>query len=430
MSASSKTLAIVLGGGAGTRLYPLTQNRSKPAVPIGGKYRLIDIPVSNCLNSDIRRIFVLTQFNSASLNKHIKKAFHFDVFSKGFVDILAAEQTFDNAEWFQGTSDAVRQSIPRFKFHEFDYFLILSGDQLYQMDFAAVLDAHVASGSDVTVATIPVVADDATGFGIMKVNEDNVITDFVEKPAMEELHNWQSPVETKYSEEAKFYLASMGIYVFSKNQMYKMFDENPESIDFGKEIIPYAVRNDDYKITSYPYGGYWTDIGSISSFFAANLYLTQFLPNFNLYDNSSPIFTSSRMLSPSKIFGTRLTHTLLSDGCIIHAEVIEHAVIGIRSRIGPRTTVRETIIMGNDYYQSLDDVSEESQFKVLGIGKDCLLHRCIIDKNVKIGNNVRIVGDNSLEDSESDTFAIRQGIVIIKKGAYVPDNTVIGKPAS
>jgi len=430
MSVYSKTLAIVLGGGAGTRLYPLTQNRSKPAVPIGGKYRLIDIPVSNCLNSGIRKIFVLTQFNSASLNKHIKKAFHFDVFSQGFVDILAAEQTFDNAEWFQGTSDAVRQSIPRFQHHDFDYFLILSGDQLYQMDFAAVMDAHVASGSDVTVATIPVVANDATGFGIMKVDENNSITDFVEKPAKEELHNWESPVGEEYAEQEKLYLASMGIYVFSKKQMYKMFEDNPESIDFGKEIIPYAVKNEDYKITSYAYGGYWTDIGSISSFFAANLYLTQFLPKFNLYDNNNPIFTSSRMLSPSKIFGTRLTHTLLSDGCIIHADSITHAVIGIRSRIGPKTTLSETIVLGNDYYQSLDDVSEESQFKVLGIGKNCELHRCIVDKNVKIGNNVKIKGDDNLPDSETDMYAIRQGIVIIKKAAYIPDNTVIGVPAS
>ncbi|MDA7501875.1 glucose-1-phosphate adenylyltransferase [Chitinophagales bacterium] len=425
---TSRTLAVILGGGAGTRLYPLTANRSKPAVPIGGKYRLIDIPISNCLSSGVKRMFVLTQFNSASLNKHIKKAFHFDIFTKGFVDILAAEQTFDNRDWFQGTADAVRQSFPRFQYHDFDYFLILSGDQLYQMDFNEILESHKKSGAQVTVATIPVNAKDATGFGIMKVNEGNSIVDFVEKPASEELPNWKSPVGKKYAAEEKDYLASMGIYVFNRSAMRQLFEENPESTDFGKEIIPTAVNDDRFKINSYSFGGYWTDIGSIDSFFDANLHLTEFLPQFSLYDNVRPVYTSARMLSPSKIFGTRLTHTLLSDGCIIHAEEISHSVVGIRSRIGPRTTIRHAILFGNDYYQTLTDVSEASQSKLLGIGKDCWIERSIIDKGVKIGNFVTIVGDNSLEDVETDLYCIKEGIVIVKKNVSIPDNTVIGLP--
>jgi len=423
---TDRTLAVILGGGAGTRLYPLTAKRSKPAVPIGGKYRLIDIPISNCLRAGVKRMFVLTQFNSASLNKHVKNAFHFDIFTKGFIDILAAEQTFTNKDWFKGTADAVRQCFDRFKFHDFDYFLILSGDQLYQMDFTEILEQHVKSESDITVATIPVIAKDATGFGIMKVNDQNEIVDFVEKPGGDELDKWKSPVEEKYAKDDKVFLASMGIYVFNRAVMHQLFNESPESIDFGKEIIPSAVSDNRFKTSSYPYGGYWTDIGSIDSFFDANLHLTEFLPRFSLYDNKNPIYTSARMLSPSKIFGTRLTHTLLSDGCIIHAESVTKSVIGIRSRIGARTIIEQAIVFGNDYYQTLADISEASQINLLGIGTDCKIKRTIVDKNAKIGNFVEINGHASLEDIETENYCINQGIVIIKKGAHIPDNSKIG----
>lgn len=419
-------IAVILGGGSGTRLYPLTDKRSKPAVSIGGKYRLIDIPISNCLNSGLRRMFVLTQFNSASLNQHIKRAYNFDIFSSGFVDILAAEQTRANQDWFQGTADAVRQCIQHFDHHKFDHVIILSGDQLYQMDLEAILEKHVALGSDLTVATIPVNADDAGGFGIMKVNEEEEIVDFIEKPSKDILSDWTSPLPEEHTSKGNHYLASMGIYVFSKNILGKLFKELPEAIDFGKEIIPFAVNSSEFKATSYPYGGYWTDIGTIKSYFEAGLALTQYLPEFNLFDNNKPVYTRARMLSPSKVFGTRFNHALISDGCIIHADSISNSLIGIRSRIGKETTIEETILLGNDYYQSLKDLSAEEETRLLGIGKNCTIKRAIVDKNVKIGDGVSIIGHDSLEDAETDDYCIREGIVILKKGATIPDNTKIG----
>ncbi len=424
-----KTVAVILGGGEGRRLYPLTADRSKPAVPICGKYRLIDIPISNCLNSDLRRMFVLTQFNSASLNRHIRTAYHFDTFSSGFVDLLAAEQTRSNQGWFLGTADAVRQSFPKFTALDYDYMMILSGDQLYQMDFRDVIARHQATGADLTVATIPVNAEDATGFGIMKVDKEDTIVNFVEKPSAEELPNWKSPLDAKFTSGGKDYLASMGIYVFSREAMFRLFDERPSALDFGKELIPFAVNSDSYKVASYPFGGYWTDIGSISSYFAANLYLTSYLPAFNMYDNVNQIYTRGRMLSPSKIFGTRLTHALISDGCIIHADRVSHSVIGIRSRIGQGTVINQSIVSGNDYYQALNKMKEEPD-KLLGIGKNCYIERAILDKNVKIGNDVSIVGHRSLKDQDEALYTIKDGIIIIKRAAVIPDGTSIGRPIS
>ncbi len=421
-----KTIAIILGGGSGTRLYPLTKNRSKPAVPLGGKYRLIDIPVSNCLNSKLQRIYVLTQFNSASLNKHVTNTYHFDIFSKGFVDILAAEQTLENSEWFQGTADAVKQVLPRINHQDHEYIIILSGDQLYQMDLRTIIDWHVSSGSDVTIGTIPVDAEDAPGFGIMKVDANSMIQDFTEKPGPDILNKWTSPLEEKYTSQGKNYLASMGIYVFSKKAMKDLFEEMPDATDFGKDYIPLAVNSDKYIVSSFPFGGYWSDIGTIKSYYAANLMLTDFLPVFNLYSNDSPVYTRARMLAPSKIFNSRINHTIVSEGCIIHAEFIENSLIGIRARIGPRTTIKDSIVFGNDYYQKLEDISEESQQKLLGIGKDCHLDRTIIEKNVKIGNFVDIIGGEHLKDAETDTYCIREGIVIVKKGAVIADNVKIG----
>jgi len=423
---AKRTIAIILGGGVGSRLYPLTGHRSKPAVPIAGKFRLIDIPISNCLNSEIHRMFVLTQFNSASLNKHIKNAFRFDKFSKGFVDILAAEQTADNMDWFQGTADAVRQVVVHLDQHEFDNVLILSGDQLYQMDFRKILAYHEDQEAHLTVATIPVVDKDATAFGIMKVNDTGIIDDFVEKPPMEELPKWKSAVAPEYADQSKHFLASMGIYVFKAGVLSRLFEENPKAVDFGKEIIPYAVGHDEYKTASYAFGHYWTDIGTIASFFEANLKLTDYLPEFNLYDNINRVYTNSRMLSPSKIFGTKMNQALVSGGSIIHADEITRSIIGVRSRIGKGTTIDHSIIMGIDYYQTLNDLEQNPDLKLLGIGENCRIKNVIIDKNARIGDNCVVVGGDQLEDTETDTYCIRQGIIIIKKRASIPDDTKIG----
>jgi len=423
---TDKTVAIILGGGVGSRLYPLTMERSKPAVPIAGKYRLIDIPISNCLNSNIRKMFVLTMFNSASLNRHIKNTYHFDVFSSGFVDILAAEQTPDSRDWFQGTADAVRQSMLHLKNIKYEYVLVLSGDQLYNMDFEAIMAYHVEKKADLTIATIPVIAKDATSFGIMKVDQTGTVESFIEKPSADEVENWKSPLPAKYTDKNKHYLASMGIYVFNKKILNQLFSENIESNDFGKEIIPYAVKEEKYSVASYPYDGYWADIGTIASFLDSNLKLTGFLPEFHLYDNFKKIYSRARMLAPTKFFGTKVTHGLISDGCIIHAEEISRAVVGIRSRIGQGTVIRDSIIMGNDYYQTVNDIQQLPDNELLGIGNNCFIQNTIIDKNARVGHNVRIVGKEGLEDAETDTYCIRDGIIILKKGAVIEHNSVIG----
>ncbi len=423
---ASRTIAVILGGGVGSRLYPLTRDRSKPAVPIAGKFRLIDIPISNCLNSGISRMFVLTQFNSASLNQHIKNAYRFDNFSKGFVDILAAEQTTQSMDWFQGTADAVRQVVVHLDQHDFDNVMILSGDQLYQMNFNEILRDHEEKGADISVATIPVGPEDATGFGIMKVNNEGMIENFIEKPAIDVLDQWKSEVEDKHSSQGKHYLASMGIYVFTEGMLTDLFTKNPKAVDFGKEIIPHAVESSDYKVASHAFGGYWTDIGTIKSFFDANLKLTDYLPQFNLYHNENSIYTNARMLSPTKVFGTQFSHVLLTEGGIIHASKISHSIIGIRSRIGKNTTIEHSILMGIDYYQTLKELEEDPDIELLGIGENCFLKNVIIDKNVKVGDDCTIVGSDQLEDTETDEYCVRDGIVIIKKGASIPANTKIG----
>lgn len=418
-------ISIILGGGRGTRLFPLTDHRSKPAVPVGGKYRLVDIPISNCLNSDIRRIYVLTQFNSASLNRHIKNTYNFDVFSNGFVDILAAEQTADNYEWFQGTADAVRQSIHHMENHSYEHVLILSGDQLYQMDYRKMLERHKENKSDLTVATIPVVAEDATGFGIMKTNNEGMIDSFIEKPNLKELENWKSNVPEPYALSGKHYLASMGIYIFNRETLIKLFDDNPDAADFGKEIIPKTL-SEGLRVSSYEFGGYWEDIGTIKAFFECNLALADTVPEFNLYDNDNYIYTRARLLPASKVMGTTMEHCLMAEGCIIEASRIVRSVIGIRSRIGKGTTVENSIIMGNDHFQSREFVDNASSDKpAMGLGQRCYLSNCIIDKNVCIGNDVRIVGGDHLEDSDHKYHFVRDGIVIVKKGTVIPDGTII-----
>jgi len=420
---NSKVISVVLGGGQGSRLYPLTDTRSKPAVPIAGKYRLVDIPISNCLNSGIERIFVLTQFNSASLNKHIKNTYHFSFFSDAFVDILAAEQTPGNSTWFQGTADAVRQSLNHLVQHECDYVLILSGDQLYQMDFEGMVRNHEENGADISIATIPVTARDASDFGILKADENNLITSFIEKPKKEILPEWKSDVGDKVRSSGKEYLASMGIYLFNKKLLFELLENNTRT-DFGKEIIPQSLV--DHKVLSYQFEGYWTDIGNIHSFFEANIGLTDDIPEFNLFDKR-PIYSRARMLPPSKISGTTLEKTIIADGCIINASRIERAVIGIRTRIGTGTTIVNSYVMGGDRYQTLNELSEaaESKIPVMGIGERCYIKNAIIDKNCFIGNDVRINGGPHLTDGDFKTHTIKDGIVVVKKLAVIPNGTVI-----
>jgi glucose-1-phosphate adenylyltransferase len=412
-------LAIILGGGQGSRLAPLTENRSKPAVPVAGKYRLVDIPISNCLNSSIERIFVLTQFNSASLNKHIKNTYHFGTFSEAFVDILAAELTPKTGTWFQGTADAVRKCMKHFLNYDFDYALILSGDQLYQMDFNKMLDTHIKKGADITLATLPVIAKEAPEFGILKTDSKSFIQEFIEKPSKDILPEWTSEVSDEMKHAGKNHLASMGIYLFNRDLLVKLM-ENEETKDFGREIIPQAIKNQ--KVLSYQYEGYWTDIGTIESFFEANLSLTDDIPAFNLFDNSNVIYTRARTLPPSKISGTTLEKTVISDGCIILASRIERSIIGIRSRIGKGTTIANSIIMGCDYYQNLDEINHlgGNSSKIIGVGERCYLNNTIVDKNCIIGNDVRINGGKHLPDSDNALFTVKEGIVILKKGAIIP----------
>lgn len=414
---NDKVLAIILGGGQGSRLYPLTKDRSKPAVPIAGKYRLVDIPISNCINSDIKRMFVLTQFNSASLNRHIKNTYHFSFFSSAFVDVLAAEQTPQNKTWFQGTADAVRQSMHHFVRHDFDYFLILSGDQLYQMDYDEMVKAHKKSKAEISIATIPVSAKDAPGFGIMKANEENVVTSFIEKPDASLLPDWVSEVSDDMKNQGRNYLASMGIYIFNRELLVKLM-ENPDTIDFGKEIIPQSIEN--HKTVSYQYEGYWTDIGTIESFFEANIGLTEDIPAFDLYDKNRRIYTRARMLPTTKIAGTTLEKAVIAEGCIINAAKIEKSVIGIRSRIGKDSTIINTYMMGSDRYETLEKIEEDKIDILLGIGERCFIKNAIVDKNCRIGDDVRINGGNHLEDTETDTYFIKDGIVVIKKGVTIP----------
>lgn len=420
---TSNVICIVLGGGQGSRLFPLTATRSKPAVPIAGKYRLVDIPISNCINSGIERIYVLTQFNSASLNKHIKNTYHFSVFSNSFVDILAAEQTPHNTTWFQGTADAVRQSLHHLSPHEFDYVLILSGDQLYQMDFEEMIADHETKGAEISIATIPVDQADSEGFGILKTDDQQMITSFIEKPKNDMLSGWDSEVSTEMQAEGRIYLASMGIYLFNRKTLYDLLEGNTRT-DFGKEIIPQSIGT--HKISSYQYEGYWTDIGSIPSFFDANLGLTDEIPKFNLFDKRS-IFSRARMLPPSKLSGTSLHNAMISDGCIIHAAHISRSVIGIRTRIGVGTTILNTYVMGNDYYQTLEQIAEyKVQNKpLMGVGERCYINNAILDKNCYIGNDVKINGGSHLEDGDFGTYTVTEGIIVVKKNAIIPSGTII-----
>ena len=419
-------VAVILGGGAGSRLSPLTSTRSKPAVPIAGKYRLVDIPISNCLNSDIGRMYVLTQFNSASLNKHIKNTYHFSVFSAAFVDIIAAEQTPDNPAWFQGTADAVRQSLRHINQQDFEYVLILSGDQLYQMDFQQMIEDHIKNNAEISIATIPVGALEATEFGILKKGGDHIIQSFIEKPKKEVLKDWVSDTGDAMKAQGRDYLASMGIYIFNRNTLFNsLLEDFKDATDFGKEIIPFSINK--HKVVSFQYEGYWTDIGNIHSFFEANLALTKDVPEFNLFDNKKAVYTRARMLPPAKISGTTLEKTIIAEGCIINASRVENSVIGIRTRIGYGTTIVSCYIMGTDYYETLEEMnaSVTNGLPKLGIGERCYIKNAIIDKNCRIGNDVRINGGKHLTNSDHLLYTIKDGIVVVKKGAVLPDGFVI-----
>lgn len=423
-----KVLGIILGGGAGTRLYPLTKRRAKPAVPLAGKYRLIDIPVSNCINSEIHKIYVLTQFNSASLNRHIARTYNFSGFIEGFVEVLAAQQTPENPSWFQGTADAVRKYLWLLQEWDVDEYLILSGDHLYRMDYRKFLERHRETGADITLSVIPIDRRRASDFGLMKVDGTGRVVDFSEKPKGEALDRMK--VDTSMlgldedEAEKKPFIASMGIYVFKKEVLIDLLNQSPEQTDFGKEIIPSSAKY--YNIQAFLFDNYWEDIGTIESFYDANLALTrQPQPPFSFYDKAAPIYTRARYLPPTKLLNCQVTESIIGEGCIIKDCQIHHSVLGIRSRIESGCTIEDTLIMGADYYEQFAERQSglEEGGTPLGIGEGTTIRRAIVDKNARIGRNVRIINKDAVEeaDRESQGFYIRNGVVVILKNAVIPD---------
>ena len=422
----NELLSVILGGGAGSRLHPLTYRRAKPAVPLAGRYRLIDIPISNCINSGINRMFVLTQFNSASLNKHVQRAYRFDRFGSGFVNVLAAEQTPVSKDWFQGTADAVRRVMMHIQGHRHSHVLILSGDQLYSMNYAKMFEHHKEHNADITIATIPVNAEDAPGFGILKTDDQETITEFYEKPAREELHDKASPVEASLEADGRIFLASMGIYIFSKELLNSMLADNVGMHDFGREIIPAAIK--DHHVVSYPFTGYWSDIGTIRSFYDANIMLTQPRPPFNVYDTNAPLYTTVRTLPHAKISNSVVRNSIIAEASVIVDSEVEDSVIGIRSYIGRNTLVKKTVMMGADYFHWHDSgLREPSQGPDLpGIGEGSYVEGAIIDRNVSIGKDCKIYNkDNVQEGGDGENIFIRDGIIVITKNARIDDNTVV-----
>ena len=425
---TSNVLAVIMGGGAGTRLFPLTKERSKPAVPLAGKYRLVDIPISNCINSNLKRIYILTQFNSASLHRHISQSYKFDHFSGGFVEILAAEQTPTSTSWYEGTADAVRKNLTHFLNHDFEYLVILSGDQLYRMDFRRIISQHIETYADLTVATIPVPRNQATGLGIMQINEEKRIVNFVEKPKEEAVLDSLKLPRESYSRlgiegEEDFLLASMGIYVFNRDLIVRLLDN--KHTDFGKHIIPGAIEQ--HRVFSYVFQGYWEDIGTIRSFFEANLDLVSELPRFNFFDMAAPIFSRPRFLPGTKINGATIDHAMVSDGCIINHATIRHSLVGIRSIVGNGSELNRVVLMGGDYYESHASIVENELVGKprIGIGQNTRIENAIIDKNARIGDNVVISPEGKPENVDHPLYIIRDGVVIIPKNGVVPHGTVI-----
>jgi glucose-1-phosphate adenylyltransferase len=427
-----KVLAIILGGGAGTRLYPLTKLRAKPAVPLAGKYRLIDIPVSNCINSEIFKIYVLTQFNSASLNRHIARTYNFTGFTDGFVEVLAAQQTPENPNWFQGTADAVRQYIWLLQEWDVDEFVILSGDHLYRMDYRLFVQRHRETNADITLSVVPIDAKRASDFGLMKIDASGRVVDFSEKPKGEALARMQvdttalglTPEQAKQSP----YIASMGIYVFKKQALIDLLKEYRDQTDFGKEIIPAAAPK--HNVQAYLFDGYWEDIGTMESFYEANLALTQQpQPPFSFYDENAPIYTRSRYLPPSKFLDCQVTESMIGEGCILKNCRIHHSVLGVRSRVNAGCTIEDSLLMGSDFYEPFAERQSNCELGqiCLGIGENTTIRRAIIDKNARIGCNVTIVNKDRIEEAERESqgFYIRNGIVVVLKNALIPDGTVI-----
>jgi len=418
-------LAIILGGGRGNRLFPLTLMRSKPAVPIGGKYRLIDIPISNCLHAGLRRMFILTQFNSASLNRHISQTYRMDMFSGGFVDILAAEQTPDNPNWFQGTADAVRQAARHFSGYRADYFLVLAGDHLYRMDFAEVIDSHVEGNADITIAAQPVPTSSASEMGIFLFDRKGQIAGFEEKPDAERLAKIGRSIPdgsafAGHSDEKPF-VASMGIYVFSRDVLLEVLAK-ADATDFGREIIPAALGQ--HRVNAYLYNGYWADVGTVDSFYDANMLLTRDHPPFRFYDPKHPIFTRPRFLPASRFIDSSVSYSMVAEGSYINRCRVETSIVGIRTRIDERATVRRSVLLGADYYD-VDEESEGDRSVPLGIGMDSTLDKVIVDKNARIGRGVRLVNERGVQEADGENYYIRSGIIIVPKGAVVPDGTIV-----
>jgi len=409
-----KVLSVILGGGRGTRLAPLTSVRSKPAVPIGGKYRLIDIPISNCLNSNIRKIYVLTQFNSESLHRHINQTYKFDNFTEGFLEVLAASQTIENTDWYQGTADAVRHNMNHFETYTFDQYLILAGDHLYRMNYADFVLHHREKNADITISVKPASKEEAKEFGILKVNEEGRIVKFAEKPTDEKvLEDMKSPT----GDPEKPYWASMGIYVFNRDTLRQTLTDIPKD-DFGGDIIPGSIK--DYNVQAFFFDGYWEDIGTIRSFYEANINFTEMKPDFRFVDVNFPIYTHARMLPGSRISDAKVNHSLINEGGLVNAKIIENSVLGIRSVIRKGTEVYDSYIMGNDFFET-----DHKNMIPLGIGKNCVIKGAIVDKNVRIGDNVQIINKDNIIDAEEETYFIRDGIVVVKKDVSIPDGTII-----
>ena len=408
-------LTLILGGGRGTRLFPLTHQRSKPAVPIGGKYRLIDIPISNCLHAGLKRIFVLTQFNSASLNRHVAQTYRLDLFSEGFVEVLAAEQTPDNSSWFQGTADAVRQAARHFTGHDADYYLILAGDHLYRMDFTELIDAHIESQADITIAAQPVNADDAREMGIFRFDALGHITGFEEKPNAARLAEMKSSAPAGGSSQGlgtdKPFVASMGIYVFSRDVLLDIL-ERP-GVDFGKEIIPAALGS--LNVQSFLYRGYWADVGTIAAFYDANIHLTQRGAPFNFFHPHRPIYTHPRFLPATRVYDARIDSSIVAEGCYLDRCEIRDSVVGIRTHVGPGASITRSVLLGADFYQDEDAPGDVP----LGIGDGVVLDRVIVDKNACIAPGVRLVNDEHVITRDGDGWYIRDGIIVVPKGALV-----------
>jgi glucose-1-phosphate adenylyltransferase len=424
-------LAVILGGGAGTRLFPLTQQRSKPAVPLGGKYRLVDIAISNCINSDVFKMFVLTQYNSASLNRHLAQTYRFSAFSNGFVEVLAAEQTPESPHWFQGTADAVRQVRPHIRDWGIDTLLILSGDHLYHMDYRKFLARHNESDADVTVSVTPCDELAASDFGLLKTDESGRIVEFKEKPKGDELQSMRVDTSKLGLSEAEAigrpFLASMGIYVFKYDRLEQLLADDPTGVDFGREIIPSAIRSGN--VQAYLFDGYWEDIGTISAFYRANLDLTSKIPKFNLFDAEAPVFTRARYLPPSKIEESQIQDSILSDGCIVTGAAITNSVVGLRSRISKGVRIDSSFLMGADYYQTFEEMRDDllADKPRVGIGEGTIINRAIVDKNARIGSHVRLLNEAKVIDADANdgSYYIRDGIIIVPKNALIKDGTIV-----